>query len=228
MNDTAPHHLGVTNLSKSFCSGQATIDVLTGVSMELDGGDSLAIVGPSGSGKSTLLQILGTLDRPDAGTVTIDQTDPFSLGETQLAKFRNETIGFIFQDHHLLPQLNTLENILVPTLAFGKPSDQQIQYAEELIDAVGLTDRIEHLPSQLSGGQRERVAIARSLVMKPSLILADEPTGNLDRQSAKEITSLLLELQQSSGAVLLVVTHSESLAQAMQRQRELVDGVLKR
>ena len=194
--------------------------------MELTAGDSVAIVGPSGSGKSTLLQILGTLDRPDTGTVTIDGTDPFSLDENSLASFRNQHIGFVFQDHHLLPQLSVLENVLVPALAVGETSADQLSYAHELVEAVGLADRQSHLPSELSGGERERVAIARSLLMRPSLILADEPTGNLDRRTADTITELLIQLQQSSGAILITVTHSDSLAGAMQQRKELHDGQL--
>ena len=227
MNDSSKHTLRVENLSRSFGVGDGAIDVLHDLSMDLDGGESMAITGPSGSGKSTLLQILGTLDRPDTGQVLINDTDPFSLNEKELAKFRNETIGFVFQDHHLLPQLNILENLLVPALAFGRPSKEQLEQATSLIEAVGLADRVSHLPGELSGGQRERVAIARSLVMSPSLILADEPTGNLDRKTAEEITTLLLDLQKSSGAILIVVTHSDSLAQAMNHQRELSDGWLK-
>ena len=194
--------------------------------MELTAGDSVAIVGPSGSGKSTLLQILGTLDRPDTGTVTIDGTDPFSLDENSLASFRNQHIGFVFQDHHLLPQLSVLENVLVPALAVGETSADQLSYAHELVEAVGLADRQSHLPSELSGGEWERVAIARSLLMRPSLILADEPTGNLDRRTADTITELLIQLQQSSGAILITVTHSDSLAGAMQQRKELHDGQL--
>ena len=223
MSQTNSHHLRIENLSKSFPTATEPLQVLEGVSLELHGGDSLAIVGPSGSGKSTLLQIIGTLDRPDSGSLMIDDTDPFSLSEKKLAEFRNQNIGFIFQDHHLLPQLNVLENVLVPTLAFGKPNADDVQRANQLIESVGLTDRSGHLPSELSGGQRERVAIARALVMSPSLILADEPTGNLDQATAKEMASLLLDLQKQSGAILISVTHSESLASAMMQQLELVD-----
>ncbi len=192
----------------------------------MSSGDSLAVVGPSGSGKSTLLQILGTLDRPDRGDVVIDGVDPFELSETKLASFRNHKIGFIFQDHHLLPQLNVIENVLIPTLAVGRPSTDEVDHANELLVAVGLSDRMDHLPSELSGGERERVAIARALLMKPTLILADEPTGNLDRKTADTITELLLRLQQSVGAILIAVTHSETLAAAMKDRKELVDGAL--
>ncbi len=216
----------VDDVTKSFPMAGQPLPVLTGVSLSLSGGDSVAIVGPSGSGKSTLMHILGTLDRPDSGTVRIDQTDPFSLDENELAAFRNRHIGFIFQDHHLLPQLTVIENVLVPTLAFGSPSDDDSDRAGQLLASVGLADRLGHLPSELSGGERERVAIARALLMKPSLILADEPTGNLDRRTADAITQLLLQLQQQSGAILISVTHSDSLAEAMNQQRRLVDGKL--
>ena len=227
MNESSSQHtLVVEGLAKSFPTAGEPLIVLSELSLKLTTGDSVAIVGPSGSGKSTLLQILGTLDHPDSGTVSIDGVNPFTLDETELAKFRNKKIGFIFQDHHLLPQLTVVENVLVPTLATGKPSADDLGHAKELIDAVGLADRLGHLPSELSGGERERVAIARALLMQPSLILADEPTGNLDRRTADGVTELLLSLQQSSGAILITVTHSDSLAAAMKQRKELVDGKL--
>jgi len=173
-----------------------------------------------------LLQILGTLDRPDSGEVLIDDEDPFALGEKELAAFRNHKIGFIFQDHHLLPQLTLLENVLIPALATGKPNGEQADRARSLIESVGLSDRIAHLPGELSGGERERVAIARAMLMQPTLILADEPTGNLDRRTADRVTELLLDLQEKSNAILVTVTHSERLAAAMGSQRQLVDGRL--
>ena len=218
--------LFVEHLAKSFGTAEAPLQVLTDVSLELSGGQSLAIVGPSGSGKSTLLQILGTLDEPSGGTVRIDDTDPFAFSPTELAAFRNESIGFIFQDHHLLPQLSLIENVLLPTLAGGRPSESDYDRAEELIESVGLSDRRDHLPSELSGGERERVAIARALLMKPTLILADEPTGNLDRKSAESISKLLLDLQTANDAILICVTHSEALASEMQSRKELLDGRL--
>ncbi|WP_146519431.1 ABC transporter ATP-binding protein [Stieleria varia] len=218
--------LSVQHVSKSFGTTESPLQVLTDVTLELSGGDSLAIVGPSGSGKSTLLQILGTLDQPTSGTVLIDGTDPFSYSAAQLAAFRNHKIGFIFQDHHLLPQLSVIENVLVPTLAGGRPGSEHIDRAGELIEAVGLGHRRGHLPSQLSGGERERVAIARALLMKPTLILADEPTGNLDRKSAEAVTELLLRLQSDNGAILISVTHSDALAAAMKDRKELLDGKL--
>lgn len=227
MNEATPHHaLVVEGLAKSFPTAGNPLIVLSDLSMNLTTGDSVAVVGPSGSGKSTLLQIIGTLDHPDAGTVTIDDVNPFSLNENELARFRNQKIGFIFQDHHLLPQLTVVENVLVPTLATGKPSADDLSRAKELTEAVGLAGRHGHLPSELSGGERERVAIARALLMQPSLILADEPTGNLDRRTADAVTELLLTLQQSSGAILITVTHSDSLAAAMKQRKELVDGKL--
>ncbi len=173
-----------------------------------------------------MLQILGTLDRPDSGSVAIDGQDPFALHEGELAKFRNQHIGFVFQDHHLLPQLTVIENVLVPTLAGGKPSHDELERARSLVDSVGLGDRLGHLPGELSGGERERVAIARALLMNPSLILADEPTGNLDRKTAEQVTAVLLDLQQASGAILIAVTHSDALAAAMGQRKELVDGHL--
>ena len=218
--------LQLNQVAKSFPTIDQPLVVLSDVTMHLEGGDSLAIVGPSGSGKSTLLQIIGTLDEPDSGEVLIDETNPFSLSEKKLAKFRNEKIGFVFQDHHLLPQLTVIENVLVPTLATGKPSNEQFDRANDLLRDVGLSDRVGHLPGELSGGERERVAIARALLMSPSLILADEPTGNLDRRTADSVTELLLRLQQSTGAILIAVTHSEKLAKSMGDQRELVDGKL--
>lgn len=218
--------LSVQNISKSFPTSGQPLEVLRDVSLQMSGGQSLAIIGPSGSGKSTLLQILGTLDRPDAGSVRVDDEDPFVLGEKELAHWRNQRVGFIFQDHHLLPQLSVIENILVPTLALGKATAEQVDRAGELINAVGLSERTAHLPSELSGGERERVAIARALVMRPSLVLADEPTGNLDRRTAAAVTEVLQTLQRDNDAILICVTHSETLAGAMDQRQELIDGTL--
>lgn len=216
----------VEHVRKAYATVAEPLQVLRDVSLELSPGQSAAIVGPSGSGKTTLLQILGTLDQPDEGAVTIRGENPFSLDEKQRAAFRNRTIGFIFQDHHLLPQLSVIENVLIPTLATGRPTEADIARAESLISQVGLGQRSTHLPGELSGGERERVAIARSLVMKPTLILADEPTGNLDSRTASDITELLLRLQADEQAVLVTVTHSETLAHAMNQRFELVDGQL--
>lgn len=218
--------LVVENLSKSYESVAQPLRVLDDLSLTLQPGQSAAIVGPSGSGKTTLLQILGALDTPDHGSVRINDTDPFGLKEKQRAVFRNETIGFVFQDHHLLPQLSVLENVLIPALAVGAATDAHAERAQSLIEAVGLNDRSTHLPGELSGGERERVAIARALLMRPTLILADEPTGNLDAKTAAAITDVLLRLQADENAVLVTVTHSVTLAEAMQCQFELVHGQL--
>jgi lipoprotein-releasing system ATP-binding protein len=218
--------LTVQGLCKSYRSGEERLEVLKDLSLRMKSGESLAVVGPSGSGKSTLLQILGTLDQPDAGSVDLAGTDPFVLSEKRLAEFRNRQIGFIFQDHHLLPQLSVLENVLIPALAGGVAIQNDFERAEDLIGRVGLGNRITHLPGQLSGGERERVAIARALFRDPVLILADEPTGNLDRRTAETITELLLDLQKQSDAMLIAVTHSDALAAAMNRRAELVDGKL--
>ncbi|MFG0289594.1 MAG: ABC transporter ATP-binding protein [Rhodopirellula sp. JB044] len=216
----------VDHVKKSYPTVGQPLTVLHDVSLRLEPGQSAAIVGPSGTGKTTLLQILGTLDRPDEGDVSINGTDPFSLDEKARAAFRNQTIGFVFQDHHLLPQLSVLENVLIPALATGKPSASDTHRAETLIDAVGLGQRSTHLPGELSGGERERVAIARAMLMRPTLILADEPTGNLDSKTATDITHLLLRLQADENAVLVTVTHSLALADAMQSQFELNEGRL--
>ncbi|MEM9366288.1 MAG: ABC transporter ATP-binding protein [Planctomycetota bacterium] len=220
--------LVVTSVTKSFSTAGEPLEVLSGVDLSLAAGQSVAIVGPSGSGKTTLLQILGTLDEPDSGEVQIAGEDPFSLGPTERAGFRNRHIGFVFQDHHLLPQLSVLDNVLIPALAAGRPDGETVSRAESLIESVGLGDRITHRPAELSGGQRERVAIARALVMEPDVILADEPTGNLDAKTASEVTALLRQLQSDRGVVLVAVTHSRALATAMDRCFELREGQLVR
>jgi lipoprotein-releasing system ATP-binding protein len=202
--------------------------VLRGIDLELQRGEALAVMGPSGSGKSTLLHILGTLDRPTSGIVTLDGKDPFTLPEPELADFRNRHIGFVFQDHHLLPQCSVLENVLIPTLIDPGKDSRGIaeSWAKELLDRVGLKDRLEHRPAELSGGERQRVAIARALVRKPVLVLADEPTGNLDRRTAHSVGELLLELHRQEQTILIVVTHSAELAHTIPRQFEMADGLL--
>jgi lipoprotein-releasing system ATP-binding protein len=220
--------LVVQHLSKSYPTPGDPLVVLEDVSLELSLGENLAIVGPSGSGKSTLLQIIGTLDRPTSGTVRLQNQDPFGLPERELARFRNRRIGFVFQDHYLLPQLTAWENVLVPTLAGGRPSSAAVERAETLLGRVGLSSRRNHRPSELSGGERQRVAIARALIAQPLLLMADEPTGNLDRRTAESITDLLLELQldADSPTMMIVVTHSAPLAQRLQSCRELELGRL--
>ena len=218
--------LVVTSLEKEFPTRAAPLVVLREVSLALSAGENLAVVGPSGSGKSTLLHILGTLDTPTRGNVTLGGEDPFSLDEPRLADFRSRTIGFVFQDHHLLDQCSVLENVLLPTLADGTPGANLVDRGRKLIERVGLAERIDHRPAELSGGERQRVAVARALIRKPVLILADEPTGNLDRTTAAEIGALLLEMQQQEQAMLVVVTHSSELAASLRQVVELDDGRL--
>lgn len=216
--------LVVNNLTKQYATRGEPLVVLRGVSLSLDPGQNLAIIGPSGSGKSTFLQIVGTLDTPTTGDITIRGRNPFSLAEADLAAFRNEHIGFIFQEHHLLPQLSVLENVLVPVLARSRPNAEQMTRARELLERVGLSHRLDHRPAELSGGERQRVAVARSLLLRPALLLADEPTGNLDRTSAQAVGRLLLELQEHEKTMLIVVTHSQELASLMQSRKTIDDG----
>ena len=219
--------LVVDNVSKEYPTRGGTLSVLRGVSLKLDRGDAVAVMGPSGSGKSTLLHILGTLDRPTGGKVALDGTDPFALGEPELASFRNARIGFVFQDHHLLPQCSVLENVLIPTLVNKTASAKETEeYARQLLDRVGLGGRLDHRPAELSGGERQRVAVARALVLKPTLLLADEPTGNLDRANAHSVGELLMQLHQQERNVLVVVTHSAELAKLFPRRVEMNDGTL--
>lgn len=213
--------LRVEKLTKSYPTPAEDLVVLKELSLSMNAGDNLAVVGPSGTGKSTLLHILGTLDRPTSGTVTLQGVAPFELSPSALAQFRNRHIGFVFQDHYLLPQLNVLQNVLIPALASGGIEPAHEARANELLERVGLADRKSHLPSELSGGERGRGAVARALLLSPTLILADEPTGNLDAHNADRIVSLLLELQQQDNAMLVVVTHSESLASQLQRTLRL-------
>ncbi len=219
--------LVVDHVTKQFPTRGEPLAVLRDVSFACQAGDSVAILGPSGSGKSTLLHILGTLDRPTSGAVTLDGQDPFQLDESGAAGFRNRHIGFVFQDHHLLPQLSVLENVLIPTLAEGRPDDQTRLRARDLIERVGLSDRLDHRPAELSGGERQRVGVARALIRRPKLILADEPTGNLDRTNALTIGRLLVDLQRQEQAMLVIVTHSGDLAQLLQHRFELDDGLLR-
>lgn len=218
--------LVVDGVSKQYPTRGEPLVVLRDVSLQLSAGENLAIVGPSGSGKSTLLHIIGTLDQPTTGSVRLGDQDPFELNEAQLAHFRNRNVGFVFQDHHLLPQLSVLENVLIPAIAEGRPSAETIERAHDLLQRVGLADRLDHRPAELSGGERERVAVARALICQPRLLLADEPTGNLDRTNAEAVGRLLLELQQHEQTMLVVVTHSMDLARMLQRKVELDNGVL--
>jgi lipoprotein-releasing system ATP-binding protein len=219
--------LTVDHLCKDYPTREGPLPVLREVSLELPRGEALAVMGPSGSGKSTLLHILGTLDRPTSGTVKLDGKDPFALPERELAAFRNRHIGFVFQDHHLLPQCTVLENVLVPTLVnrSSKPAEAEA-WARQLLERVGLSGRLDHRPAEISGGERQRVAVARALVQHPVLLLADEPTGNLDRRSARQVAELLLELHRQEQTVLVVVTHSTELAAMFPRRSAVDDGKL--
>jgi lipoprotein-releasing system ATP-binding protein len=219
--------LVVTDISKDYTTRTGPLPVLRGVNLSLSRGEALAVMGPSGSGKSTLLHILGTLDNPTAGSVTLEGTNPFTLPERELAAFRNTRIGFVFQDHHLLPQCSVLENVLVPTLVCRNDSAMEaVGYARQLLQRVGLADRLDHRPAELSGGERQRVAVARAMVLKPVLVLADEPTGNLDRKNAQAVGELLLELHAQENNILVVVTHSAELARLLPKRSEMNDGTL--
>ena len=218
--------LSVTQLSKDYVTASGTLSILRSLDLSMQRGDAIAITGPSGSGKSTLLYILGALDSPTSGTVELDGQDPFRLGTVQQAEFRNRQIGFIFQDHHLLPQCTVLENILIPTLPHAGATATVETRAKELLERVGLVDRIHHRPAQLSGGERQRVAVWRALINRPALLLADEPTGNLDRATAESVGSLLLDLNREFNTLLACVTHSTELAGRFPRHCELRDGRL--
>ena len=217
--------LSCQSVGKSFPLRNGELIVLRDISFELEAGESAVIMGPSGSGKSTLLNILGTLDPPSSGLVTLDGVDPYKLTAPELARFRNERLGFVFQDQHLLGQCNVLENVLLPTLAqTGHPD--ATERARELLGDVGLQDRLEHHPAELSGGERQRVAIARALINEPAVVLADEPTGNLDQETAKRIAGLLRDLQRARQVTMLVVTHSSKLARRFPRRLDVVGGRL--
>src|SRR5688500_15201368 len=216
----------VENVTKEFPTRAEPLVVLRGASLSLSAGENLAILGPSGSGKSTLLYIIGTLDRATSGRVELRGQDVTKLAEPQLADFRNRQIGFVFQDHYLLPQCSVLENVLLPTIAGGAAKPQAIDRARMLLERVGLSQRLDHRPSELSGGERQRAAIARALIHSPALLLADEPTGNLDRTSAAAVGTLLLEMQRTENTMLVVVTHSEQLASLFGRRMEINEGRL--
>jgi len=212
--------LELSKVVKEYPTPRGPLTVLAGVSLSLQRGEAAAIMGPSGSGKSTLLYIAGALEPPTSGTVTLDGADPYRLREPDLAAFRNRTIGFIFQDHCLLPQCSALENVLVPALVGDDRADYP-KRARELLEQVGLADRLDHRPSELSGGERQRVALARALIRRPHLLLCDEPTGNLDEASAEMVAGLLLELHARQETMLIVVTHNSALAARFPKRYEL-------
>jgi lipoprotein-releasing system ATP-binding protein len=219
------------DLVKSYVTPRGELPILSGVSLSLDRGAAIAIMGPSGSGKSTLLYILGALEPPSSGTVTLDGQDPFALGERAQAQFRNRHIGFVFQDHSLLPQCSVLENVLTPTLAASRREgsvQEDDRRARELIQQVGLEDRRDHRPAELSGGEKQRAAVARALILNPVLLLCDEPTGNLDHKSADGVAQLLLDLHAGQKTILVVVTHNAALAARFPVQYRMDGGTLAR
>jgi lipoprotein-releasing system ATP-binding protein len=212
--------LEISNVTKRYSTPRGYLTVLSGVSLSLSRGEAAAIMGPSGSGKSTLLYIAGALEPPTAGAVTLDGVDPYQLPEKELAAFRNQSIGFVFQDHCLLPQCSVLENVLVPTLVANDRAGYPAR-ARELLRQVGLEDRLDYRPAELSGGEKQRVALARALVLRPRLLLCDEPTGNLDEASAEMVAALLLELHGRRETILIVVTHNPALAARFPKRYEL-------
>ncbi len=214
----------VEQLFKSFGNGTKQVEVLKGVDLSFAEGERVAIVGASGVGKTTFLHILGTLDRPSSGKVFYQGEDIFSMSERELARFRNREIGFVFQFHHLLPEFTALENTLMPCLIQGIPKKEASLRAESILTLVGLRDRLSHKPGELSGGEQQRVAVARALVLEPKVLLADEPTGNLDTKTGESVFDLLTELNRIKGVTLIIVTHNLKLAEKMSRQIQLIDG----
>ena len=204
--------LKVEHISKDYPTPAGPLSIVKDISLELPEGSAVSIMGPSGSGKSTLLYMLGALEPPTDGTITLDDQNPFVLDARKLAAFRNQRIGFVFQDHCLLPQCSVIENVLTPTLVSSTVNGAVDQRARDLLDQVGLGARISHLPSQLSGGEKQRVALARALIMRPRLLLCDEPTGNLDLRSAEVVADMLLDIHREANTILIVVTHSADLA----------------
>ena len=215
----------IEDLHKSYYDGESELPVLQGIDLEIYTSEFLAVIGASGVGKSTLLHIIGTLDRPTTGNVLYDEQDIFALSDTEIARFRNKEIGFVFQFHHLLPEFTSLENVAMGALITSPVNNKKVyKEAESLLDYVGLSERLSHYPSQLSGGERQRVAIARSLINQPKVVLADEPTGNLDRRSSEAVLELLWDLNSKSGQTFVIVTHNQELAQQVDRVIQLVDG----
>ena len=216
--------LQVQKLFKSYGNGTKRVEVLRGIDLTFSRGEKAAIVGASGVGKTTLLHVLGTLDRPTAGKVLFEGKDIYALNEKNLALFRNREIGFVFQFHHLLPEFDALENTMMPCLIQGIPKKESAFRAEAILTLVGLKDRISHKPGELSGGEQQRVAVARALVLEPKVLLADEPTGNLDTKTGESVFDLLQELNRIKEVTLIVVTHNQILAEKMSRQIQLIDG----
>lgn len=221
-----PATLEVRQLNKEYTTAEGPLSILRDLDLTMNRGEAVAITGPSGSGKSTFLYLIGALDSPTSGSINLDGRNPFSLTSAQQAEFRNRQIGFIFQDHHLLPQCTVLENVLIPTLPAEGSTAEAESRARKLLERVGLAGRINHRPAQLSGGERQRVAVCRALINQPILLLADEPTGNLDRVTAESVGTLLLELNREFNTLLVCVTHSAELANRFPKHCELRDGKL--
>jgi lipoprotein-releasing system ATP-binding protein len=221
-----PSLITARNLCRSFTNGGARIDILRDLNFDLAAGETAAIVGASGIGKSTLLHILGTLDRPDSGQLLFRGEDVLAYDDRTLARFRNKSVGFVFQFHHLLPEFNAVENTMMPALIGGASKRDAVQNAENLLVRVGLKDRLLYRVGKLSGGEQQRVALARALVLKPAVLLADEPTGNLDESNSEQIHSLLIELNQEFSMTLVAVTHNSKLAALMSRRVTIADGKL--
>mgnify|MGYP002402503817 CR=1 FL=1 len=220
------NHVEARGLVKEYTDGPRTVRVLSGIDLTVGAGETVAIIGESGVGKSTLLHLLGGLDRPSAGTVRVGGTDLGPLRDRELARFRSDAIGFVFQFHHLLPDFTALENVMMPCLIAGDSPAVARAHATELLERVGLGARVEHRPGELSGGEQQRVAVARAVVRRPALVLADEPTGNLDPDTGSEVERLLVELNREAGITCVVVTHSPRLAAAMDRTMRLTHGHL--
>ena len=214
-------------LCKTYMTGSQKVEVLKGIDLEISAGEIVVIMGPSGVGKSTLLHLIGGLDRPTAGEVLIDGDDLFSLRDRELAVFRNNAIGFVFQFHHLLPEFTALENVMIPGMMHGRDFAVAMEKAQSILDEIGLGQRLNHKPSELSGGEQQRVAVARALINGPRLVLADEPTGNLDKQNSEALYELILELNKKHGQTLIIVTHNELMATHAHRVIELEDGKIK-
>ncbi len=218
--------LKLTNIHKSYKHNGNTIDVLKGIDITVNQGDTLAVIGASGAGKSTLLNIMGALERPTGGKVTFQGRDTSDIDESGLCRLRNKEIGFVFQFHHLLPEFNAIENTIMPALIARMGIKEAKEKAEQILSKVGLAERFSHRTGELSGGEQQRVAIARALMMQPKLLLADEPTGNLDRKTGKEIVDLLLRIRDEEGLSMVIVTHNQQLADNMTKVTEIVDGKL--
>ncbi|MCB0282482.1 MAG: ABC transporter ATP-binding protein [Calditrichae bacterium] len=224
MNNISEFAIQVRNLHKSYKNGPQNVDVIKGLDLEIKSSEVAIIMGPSGVGKSTLLHVLGLLDTPDSGEMIIGGENISSLDENNLARLRNRTIGFVFQFHHLLPEFSALENVLIPTMMYKSDPKESREYAKHLLDLVGLSHRLEHKPRELSGGEQQRVAVARAIINKPRIVLADEPTGNLDKRNGESLYNLLLKLNKEFNLTLLIVTHNEHMTANASRLIELEDG----